>query len=112
VEAGVDQPLATIAHAGTERMWSAIATRERVTWTAPDGLEIEGLITLPATGPAPYATLAHHPGGPIGATTDHPVGAWSGALLDRGYAIFQPNPRGSSGRGPELAGAGTADMGG
>jgi dipeptidyl aminopeptidase/acylaminoacyl peptidase len=112
VEAGADQPLATIAHAGNERMWSAIAARERLTWTAPDGLEIEGFITLPATGTAPYPTIAQVHGGPISATTDHPVGAWSGALLDRGYAIFQPNPRGSSGRGREFAARVIGDMGG
>ena len=112
VEAGEDRPLATIAHAGNERAWSAIAARERVTWTAPDGLEIQGFITLPATGTAPYPTIAHVHGGPISATTDHPVGAWSGALLDRGYAIFQPNPRGSSGRGREFAARVIGDMGG
>ena len=94
------------------RCRSAIAARERVTWTAPDGLEIQGFITLPATGTAPTRLIAHVHGGPIWATTDHPVGAWSGALLDRGYAIFQPNPRGSSGRGREFAARVIGDMGG
>ena len=97
---------------GTSARGLAIAARERVTWTAPDGLEIQGFITLPATGTAPYPTIAHVHGGPISATTDHPVGAWSGALLDRGYAIFQPNPRGSSGRGREFAARVIGDMGG
>ena len=109
---GEVRPVATIAHGGQDRMWSAIASRERVSWTAPDGLEIQGLLTLPRSAVAPFPLVVSVHGGPISVTTDHPVGAWPGALLDRGYAIFQPNPRGSSGRGREFAAMVIGDMGG
>src|SRR5260370_38932609 len=39
---------------------------------------------------------------------DHPVPL----LVSRGYAVLPPNPRGSSGRGQELAAAVVGDMGG
>ena len=53
-------------------------------------------------------------GGPV---SSHRA-AWPGGaplltwLLSQGYAVWQPNPRGSSGRGLDVAGAVVGDMGG
>lgn len=83
---------------------SAIERVERVSWKASDGLEIHGWLLLPrAAAPHPLVMNVH--GGPVW----HSRPVWLGRtgvpfliLLERGYAIFFPNPRGSSGRGREF----------
>lgn len=83
--------------------------QERLTWSAPDGLLIDGLLILPpaktrADGPFPLITIAH--GGPYWRFTDsfqlswHPSGQW---LATHGYAVLLPNPRGGMGHGREFA---------
>ena len=87
---------------------------ERVTWPSSDGLEIQGWMLRPrAPGPLPLILDVH--GGP--------VAHWKPAflirrmlyvplLLSRGFAVFLPNPRGSSGRGQEFARKVLGDLGG
>lgn len=76
-----------------------------VGWTAPDGLEIEGLLLTPvgAEGPLPLLVLVH--GGPSwcwgGYFSDSEPS--SVLLADAGYAVLLPNPRGSNGRGHAFA---------
>ena len=85
------------------------ARQERLSWRAPDGLTIEGLLILPfnasrADGPFPLMTLVH--GGPYGRFADElQVGClnWGQWLAAAGYAIFLPNPRGGLGRGHDFA---------
>ena len=82
-----------------------------MTWTAPDGLRIDGLLRTPAgDGPFPLLLLVH--GGPVGAVTDRWVGTTNAMLHARGYAMLMPNPRGSSGRGRAFAERVVGDMGG
>jgi dipeptidyl aminopeptidase/acylaminoacyl peptidase len=88
---------------------------EPVTWEAPDGLEIQGWLLKPSAGQAPYPLVLNVHGGPV--WQFHPqwlgrAGAPLIALLKRGYAILQPNPRGSSGRGQEFARHVFGDLGG
>ena len=67
-------------------------------WTSTDGLEIEGLLTLPqGEGPFPLVLDVH--GGPIGSSDDRFPGVLDALLLSRGFAILEPNPRGSTGHG-------------
>lgn len=70
-----------------------------VTYKAADGLEIHGYLTVPNGREAknlPLVVLPH--GGP--ATRDEPgFNWWSQALASRGYAVLQPNFRGSTGYG-------------
>ena len=83
----------------------------RRTWTS-DGLEIEGLVLTPpgATGPRPLIVWVH--GGPTDSyDCSHPDARLAG-MLDAGYAILLPNPRGSSGRGQAFARANLGDRGG
>lgn len=86
---------------------------EQVRWQAADGLTIEGWLLRPV-GKPPYATIMEVHGGPI----IHWRPYWLGRaphtllLLRQGYAIFMPNPRGSSGRGQEFAGRVVGDVGG
>ena len=92
-----------------------IAATESVTWKAPDGLEIQGWLLRPkGEGPHPLVMNIH--GGPVGHW--HP--AWLGRartlpfllLLKRGFAVFLPNPRGSTARGADFVRLVLGDIGG
>ncbi len=86
--------------------WGA---QERLSWTAADGLELDGLLVLPpgktrADGPFPLVTLVH--GGPYGRWADSLQLGWVFSaqwLAAGGYAAFLPNPRGGLGRGHAFA---------
>lgn len=71
-----------------------------ISYRAADGLEIEGALTLPPGKPAkqlPLVVLPH--GGPI-VDGDRPVfDWWAQAFASRGYAVLQPNYRGTTGYG-------------
>jgi dipeptidyl aminopeptidase/acylaminoacyl peptidase len=93
---------------------TALAAVECVSWTAADGLEIQGWLLRPRVGgPHPLVMEVH--GGPVW----HWRPRWLGRgalhtlmLIKRGYAVFYPNPRGSAGRGQEFARKVVGDMGG
>ncbi|HEY2078375.1 MAG TPA: S9 family peptidase [Streptosporangiaceae bacterium] len=110
---GTDQVLASLAHAGTEYIRSVAGSATNVSWNAPDGTLIEGVLCTPA-GTGPFPLILHVHGGPIGAyrrtwsMRDHAVPL----LVSRGYAVLHPNPRGSAGRGQDFAAAVVGDMGG
>jgi dipeptidyl aminopeptidase/acylaminoacyl peptidase len=93
-----------------------IASVEPVTWSAPDGLDIQGwLLRPPRTGPHPLVLHVH--GGPVFHWQPRWLGRHSSGisdlmLLDRGYALLYPNPRGSSGRGVPFARRVQGDLGG
>jgi dipeptidyl aminopeptidase/acylaminoacyl peptidase len=93
---------------------NAIASVERISWPSTDGLEIQGWLLRPYGSP-PFPLIINVHGGP--------VGHWRPAflirrmlhvpiLLSHGYAVFLPNPRGSSGRGQEFAHRVLGDLGG
>jgi dipeptidyl aminopeptidase/acylaminoacyl peptidase len=109
-----ERTLASFAHAGTEYLVSSAGSIETLTWTAPDGLEIEGFLIRPSGGAPPFPTLLWVHGGPIGRTSN----LWASGrglipiLASRGYAVLLPNPRGSSGRGQDFARMVIGDMGG
>jgi dipeptidyl aminopeptidase/acylaminoacyl peptidase len=113
VGAGTDQVLASLAHAGTDYIRSVAGSATNVTWSAPDGTLVEGIVCAPA-GTGPFPLILHIHGGPIGAyrrswmMRDNAVPL----LVSRGYAVLHPNPRGSSGRGQNFAAAVVGDMGG
>jgi dipeptidyl aminopeptidase/acylaminoacyl peptidase len=111
VDGDSTRTLADLAHAGTEAAREQIGERRRIRWSAPDGLEIEGFLTLPH-GEPPFPTILHVHGGPIWAFQDIPPRDSALALIERGYAIFDPNVRGSTGRGSEFAARVVGDMGG
>jgi dipeptidyl aminopeptidase/acylaminoacyl peptidase len=85
-----------------------------LTWESSDGQSVQGLLTLPTGGAAPYPLVLQVHGGPTHAVRE----TWTGrdpqasCLVARGYAVLQPNPRGSSGRGAAFAEAVRGDMGG
>ncbi len=87
---------------------------ERVTWRAPGDLEIQGWLLRPSrSGPHPLVMNIH--GGPVGHWRQRwlgRAGILSVMLLRRGYAVFFPNPRGSTGRGQDFVRHVRGDMGG
>jgi dipeptidyl aminopeptidase/acylaminoacyl peptidase len=89
-----------------------------IRWTSTDGVEVEGLLTYPV-GYAPgqqYPLLLLIHGGPAGVFTQtfiaspraYPIAAFAA----RGYAILQPNIRGSAGYGKAFRYANYQDLGG
>lgn len=108
---GTARDVAAPRHAGHDVVQALVGARSPMRWTARDGLEIEGLLTTPAgEGPFPLVLSVH--GGPIGTSDDRFPGVMHALLLSRGFAIMQPNPRGSAGRGQGFAGRVVGDMGG
>jgi dipeptidyl aminopeptidase/acylaminoacyl peptidase len=91
---------------------------EKVAWKSKDGLQIEGLLTYPehyTPGKAVPLLLIVH-GGPMGffqetfiaSANVYPIAAFAEA----GFAVFRPNPRGSTGYGKEFRIANYHDWGG
>jgi dipeptidyl aminopeptidase/acylaminoacyl peptidase len=77
-----------------------------------DGTEIEGELLTPMGSQGkrlPLITLIH--GGPTGRWGDS-FESWGQLLVSRGYAVFYPNVRGSTGYGWKFVEANRADWGG
>jgi dipeptidyl aminopeptidase/acylaminoacyl peptidase len=84
-----------------------------VSYRAADGIPIEGILTLPPGREPkglPLIVLPH--GGPIGVFDRIGFDWWAQALTSRGYAVFQPNFRGSGGYSVEFRNAGYGEWGG
>ena len=88
-----------------------LAEPEVVRWTSSDGLEIEGLLYQPPGRNAPGAAVLEIHGGPAGVFT-RGFDADAQLLVAQGYAILQPNVRGSSGYGDALLRGNMNDIGG
>ena len=84
---------------------------ELVRWRSADGLEIEGVLYQPAGRERPGAAVLHIHGGPAGVFT-RGFSADVQLLVAQGYAVLQPNVRGSSGYGDALLRGNMNDIGG
>ena len=100
-----------LTEANPELAGKALAEPEVVRWTSYDGLEIEGLLYQPPGRSAPGATVLEIHGGPAGVFT-RGFDADAQLLVAQGYAILQPNVRGSSGYGDALLRGNMNDIGG
>jgi len=80
-------------------------------YKAADGLEIGGVLTLPpGRKPADLPVVVMPHGGPQ--SRDYPVfDWWAQAYASRGYAVLQPNFRGSTGLGDAFRVAGYGEWG-
>jgi dipeptidyl aminopeptidase/acylaminoacyl peptidase len=79
-----------------------LVKKELMTYKARDGLELEGYLSRPKDQPAkPLATILFPHGGPMSEDTAG-FDYFSSFFTNRGYAVFQPNFRGSSGRGHDF----------
>lgn len=89
---------------------------EVVSWKSKDGMEIEGLLLYPVGYEAgrryPLVTLVH--GGPAGVWSEAFPGSWGNfghVWAGKGWAVFYPNVRGSSGYGEKFLLSNVRDWG-
>jgi fermentation-respiration switch protein FrsA (DUF1100 family) len=83
-----------------------------ITYKATDGLDIRAVLTLPPGRKAeklPLVVLPH--GGPIGISDHVGFDWWAQAYASAGYAVLQPNYRGSGGQGSNFIEAGFGQWG-
>ncbi|MGB1699845.1 MAG: S9 family peptidase, partial [Nannocystaceae bacterium] len=105
----------TVTNPELER--TILGTQRVYRWTAKDGTELQGVLILPTKFEPgtryPLAVLPH--GGPEGVS----LNGWNTRatypaqiFASQGYVVFEPNYRGSSGRGTSFAVADQQDLGG
>ncbi|MGP8226732.1 MAG: alpha/beta fold hydrolase [Terracidiphilus sp.] len=88
-----------------------LAEMKSVTYKSSDGLEIHAYLTLPKGVPAknlPTLIIPH--GGPWG-RDEWGYNPWAQFPANRGYAVLQPNFRGSTGYGRKFLDAGNLEWG-
>ena len=77
-----------------------VGAEQMISYKAADGLAMDGVLTLPPGREAknlPLVVLPH--GGPLVPADKARFDWWAQAFASRGYAVFQPNYRGTLGRG-------------
>ncbi len=91
----------------------ALGPTRRIRYESVDGWQIEALLTLPPQyeGNTPLPLIVHVHGGPSAAYTDS-WGSWDQLLASAGFAVLEPNIRGSQGHGTAFSNAVLGDMGG
>jgi dipeptidyl aminopeptidase/acylaminoacyl peptidase len=90
---------------------------EVVTWKSTDGMEVEGVLLKPVGFEAgrKYPTLVVAHGGPAGAYVNgFRLGGLEGGQVwaNKGWAVFYPNPRGSTNYGEKFLQHNVSDWGG
>ncbi|MCC7125226.1 MAG: S9 family peptidase, partial [Acidobacteria bacterium] len=95
----------------------SLGQTEVVTWKGKDGAEVEGVLLKPVgyTAGTKYPTLVVAHGGPAGAFVDgNRLGGLEGGQVwaGRGWAVFYPNPRGSTNYGEKFLRNNVNDWGG
>jgi dipeptidyl aminopeptidase/acylaminoacyl peptidase len=90
---------------------AAIAPVRNLTYKAGDGLEIPAYLTLPVGREAKNLPLIVLPHGGPEARDEPGFDWWAQALASRGYAVLQPQFRGSAGFGRKFVEAGHGQWG-
>jgi dipeptidyl aminopeptidase/acylaminoacyl peptidase len=107
-----------ISTANTALPQAPLGKTEVFWWRSRDNLEIEGLITYPAqfdrNKKYPMVVVLH--GGPYGQFNESFIGRGGlypiAAFASKGYVVFRPNPRASTGYGRDFRFANLKDWGG
>jgi dipeptidyl aminopeptidase/acylaminoacyl peptidase len=117
-ESFTEAPEIQVGPAGRWRNVTAVNTGLRmparvqsIQWKS-DGFDVQGWLLLPerSNGKLPMVTVVH--GGPASAVVPFFSGpGLASTLLEHGYALFQPNPRGSYGQGETFTQANVRDFG-
>ena len=89
-----------------------VASTQMFKYKAQDGTDMEGVLTLPVKGSTNLPVVVMPHGGPIGVSDKLGFDWWAQAYADAGYAVFQPNYRGSGGYGAKFRDAGYGEWGG
>jgi len=90
---------------------SEVGPMRMVKYAAGDGTEIAGVLTLPPGRKAANLPVVIFPHGGPGARDYPGFDWWAQALASRGYAVLQPNFRGSTGYGAAFRRAGYGQWG-
>lgn len=88
-----------------------LATMQPLRYAARDGLELRGYLTLPQGVEAKGLPLVVYPHGGPWARDNWGYDSFAQFLANRGYAVFQPNFRGSTGYGKAYLNAGNREWG-
>ncbi len=88
-----------------------LATMEAVSYRSSDGLEIPAYLTLPKGQPAKNLPAIIFPHGGPWARDGWGYDGYAQFLANRGYAVLQPNFRGSTGYGKKFLNAGNGQWG-
>jgi len=88
-----------------------VGTISTVEYKAGDGLDLDGILTLPPGREAKGLPLVMLPHGGPHAYDDEVFDWWAQAFASRGYAVFQPNFRGSTNRDEAFMRAGFGQWG-
>lgn len=88
-----------------------LASRQPFEFKSSDGLEIPGYLTLPKGLPAKNLPLVVWPHGGPWARDTYGFDRYAQFLANRGYAVLQPNFRGSAGYGKRFLNAGNGEWG-
>ncbi len=89
---------------------SRVLSKQAVSYQTRDGLDLPAYLTLPNRTGKQWPTVILPHGGPI-ARESADFDYWSQFLANRGYAVLQPNFRGSSGYGRTFMEAGYQQWG-
>ncbi|MDQ0009125.1 dipeptidyl aminopeptidase/acylaminoacyl peptidase [Luteibacter jiangsuensis] len=91
----------------------AMARQLPFSWTASDGMRLHGFVRVPpGLDPAGVPLVAMIHGGPWGQVAPEEFGTgYAQFLVNRGYAVFEPNFRGSTGFGRDYMLAAKGDFG-
>lgn len=88
-----------------------LARKWPITWTASDGMHLHGFLSLPlGRDPRTVPLVVNVHGGPWSASAPG-YSAITQFLANRGYAVFEPNFRGSTGLGRDYLMAANGDFG-
>lgn len=113
VEGGGSAVVRDFANAGSAAILEGLEECRSIWWKGTDDLDIQGYLALPKGIDNPPLVAFIH-GGPCHLFRN----SWSfdnllpSLLVNEGYAVLFPNPRGSSGRGLEFASRVLKDFGG
>jgi len=111
IEGGTAGTVIGSEHPGTDRVRAAVPVKRVEEWAARDGTRIQGVLLLPK-GEPPFPAILWVHGGPVGAAGLGFNPPTIATIVEAGYAVLTPNPRGSTGRGRAFAAAVVGDMGG
>lgn len=90
---------------------SDVGPISKVDYAASDGLEMDGILTLPPGREARNLPVIVFPHGGPASHDEVAFDWWAQAFASRGYAVFQPNFRGSTNRGDAFQHAGDGEWG-
>jgi dipeptidyl aminopeptidase/acylaminoacyl peptidase len=108
----VAKKLEEVAQYRPELDFRALVSPKPMQYTARDGMVIHGFLTLPRGREAKNLPLILMPhGGPFGVRDKLEYNDEVQLLANRGYAVLQPNYRGSGGYGDAFFEAGTGEIG-